>query len=191
MDGGDGVIKTYPGMTVETTKLTKGASRQLFDGLFAAGGITLSQLCGLTGLEPYVIQNWVKRRFVSPPVGRSYGREQLAVVVLINLLKDALQIERICGLVDAVRGVPGDKSDDLCCFEALYHGYVDLLSEGFPDAQKEEAIKEAATRASAQLLPADNAARRKLASVYEVILYAHVSTVYRRKAEARLFHMDL
>ncbi|MFR8526814.1 MAG: MerR family transcriptional regulator [Flavonifractor plautii] len=27
----------------------------------------LSQVASLTGLEPYVIQNWVRRGFVAPP----------------------------------------------------------------------------------------------------------------------------
>ena len=37
----------------------------------AADGLTLSQVCNLTGLEPSTIQNWVKRHFVSRPVAKN------------------------------------------------------------------------------------------------------------------------
>ena len=59
--------KKYPGTTIEVLAMQKGGSRILFDGIFAAGGITLSQVSNMTGLEPYLIQNWVKRKFVSSP----------------------------------------------------------------------------------------------------------------------------
>ena len=56
---------TYPGTTIETLSIYKNSSKTLFEGIFAAGGITMSQISNMTGLEPYLIQNWVKRKFVS------------------------------------------------------------------------------------------------------------------------------
>ncbi len=50
---------TYPGTTIEVSRLEKGSSKALFAGIFATGGITLSQVSVMTGLEPYMIQNWV------------------------------------------------------------------------------------------------------------------------------------
>ena len=34
---------------------------QMLDSLFLAGGMTRSQVVTITGLEPYMVQNWVKR----------------------------------------------------------------------------------------------------------------------------------
>ena len=185
------MIKAFPGLTVETSKLDVGASQTLFEGLFAAGGITLSQLCSLTGLEGYVIQNWIKRRFVAPPKGRMYGKEHLAVIALINLLRDTLQIERICSFVSFVQGVPNDKSDDLCGFEELYHGYVDLIADGFPAVDDPEAVKGAARLAAERMHASDPQTQKKLQKVYEVMLYAHAASLYRRVAEEKLSHMDI
>ena len=84
------MVKTYPGTTVEVSRLSVGDSRTLFDSIFLTGGITLSQMSLLTGLEPYVIQNWVKRGFVTPPQKRTYSREQFARIVIINMLKEEL-----------------------------------------------------------------------------------------------------
>ena len=37
----------------------------------------LSQVTQVTGLEPYIIQNWVRRGFLAPPKQRKYTRRQL------------------------------------------------------------------------------------------------------------------
>ena len=81
------MTKKYPGTTIEVLAMQKGGSRILFDGIFAAGGITLSQVSNMTGLEPYLIQNWVKRKFVSSPVKKLYSRQQFARIIIINMLR--------------------------------------------------------------------------------------------------------
>ena len=37
---------------------------QQFSAMFLGGGIVLSQVTGITGLEAYTVQNWVKRGFL-------------------------------------------------------------------------------------------------------------------------------
>ena len=44
----------------------------LFQPMFLAGGMVLSQVSSITGLEPYIIQNWVKRGFLTPPQCKRY-----------------------------------------------------------------------------------------------------------------------
>ncbi len=170
--------KTFPGTTVECSALEKGSSRVLFDGIFATGGITLSQVCIMTGLEPYLIQNWVKRGFLAAPKGRVYSREQFARVVIINMLRQALQIDRICGLIKAISGVPGDKSDDLISDDELYHLYVDMLAEGNMDICDEESVSRAAMRATEGFTEPLPGARKKLCRILEVMLYAHRSSQF-------------
>ena len=80
------MVTKYPGTTIEVSELKAGASRTLFEGIFATGGITLSQICVMTGLEYYMIQNWVRRGYLSNPKKRVYTREQFARVIIINML---------------------------------------------------------------------------------------------------------
>ena len=127
---GEAMSTTFPGTTIEVSKIEKGCSRQLFDGIFATGGITLSQVSIMTGLEPYLIQNWVKRGFVSSPIKRLYSEEQFARIIIINMLKEALQIERICSLIRVIGGVLEDTTDDLIGDAELYHRYVVTLGRG-------------------------------------------------------------
>ena len=179
------MAKTYPGTTVEVTRLSRGDSRVLFDGIFATGGITLSQVSVMTGLEPYVIQNWVKRGFVTPPQKRVYSREQLSRIILINMLKEELQIDRICALIRLIVGNPADRSDDLILESELYHRYVDLLASGVMPSDT-EAVTAAVTEASAGLGETRAGAREQLMKILRVMLYAHAAARLRENAEHEL-----
>ena len=178
--------KTFPGTTIELLSLEKGSSRSLFNGLFAAGGITLSQVSVMTGLEPYLIQNWVKRGFVSSPVKRLYSREQFARIVIINMLREALQIEKICSLIRVISGVLEDTSDDLISDEELYHRYVDMVSDidiNVTDASSVLAAAENAALGFEERIPD---AKHKLIKILQVMLYAHTASRLRDSASELL-----
>jgi DNA-binding transcriptional MerR regulator len=80
-------VKVLPGTLIETGKLAEGESRKIFDNIFSCGGLMLSQVCNMTGLEAHTVQNWVKRRYVSSPKGRLYDVDQFSRLVIINMLK--------------------------------------------------------------------------------------------------------
>lgn len=180
----------FPGTVIETSKLEVGASRTLFAGIFAGGGIALSQVSSMTGLEPHVIQNWVKRAFVSPPRHRVYSSRQFARIVIINMLRQTMQIEHITALLSYINGSLSDESDDLIPDDELYHRYVDaaatLESYGSLDAS---AVNKAAAEACAGFgegeVPA-NAVRsgdaKRLYEVLRVMAYAHMASEARRHA---------
>ena len=178
--------KTFPGTTIEISRLQKNASRLLFDGIFATGGITLSQICVMTDLEPYMIQNWVKRGFVTSPKKRMYSREQFARILIINMMKESLQIEKICGLIQIIDGNPHDPEDDFIGSCELYHKYVDMIaSEPFNLFDKE--LVERMTRDAAEDF-AERAAgsQKKLQSILKTMLYAHFSANLKLFAEESL-----
>ena len=176
---------TYPGMSVEISRLEKGSSRTLFEGLFATGGITLSQVSILTGLEPYQIQNWVKRGFVTSPVKRVYSKKQFARIVIINMLRESLQIEKICDLIKIIAGRPNDESDDLISDDELYHRYVDLLADGGINVLDEAQVQAgcmAVAEACEERIPNG---KQQLAHILEVMVYAHTASLFRKKTEDR------
>jgi DNA-binding transcriptional MerR regulator len=177
---------TFPGTTVEVSKLQKGSSKVLFGGVFATGGITLSQVSIMTGLEPYLIQNWVKRGFVSSPVKRLYSEEQFARIVIINMLKEALQIERICSLIRVIGGVLEDTTDDLIGDAELYHRYVDMISDESINITDPESVRSAAAAAASDFVERIPNTRKKLERIFEVMLYAHAASKLRASAEQML-----
>ncbi|MBE6680350.1 MAG: DUF1836 domain-containing protein [Ruminococcaceae bacterium] len=167
---------TFPGTTIEVTKLEKGSTQALFDGIFATGGITLSQVSIMTGLEPYLIQNWVKRGFVTHPTGRIYSREQFARIVIINMLRETLQIERICTLIHIIGGKPEDKSDDLIGDDILYHKYVDMLADENINIMDESSVNAAVDSIAQDFDVHEPCKKKQLAEILKAMLYAHAAS---------------
>lgn len=119
---------TIPGTTLEAQRADADRIDGLFHSMVLAGGLTLSQVASITGLEPYAIQNWVKRGFLSPPQGRRYNLEQLCRIITINMLKGALTLEQICSLLGYVNGDLADDSDDIIDDGILYFMFVKLAA---------------------------------------------------------------
>ena len=167
---------TFPGTTIEVLHMKKGASRVLFDGIFATGGITLSQVSVMTGLEPYMIQNWVKRGFVSSPKNRTYSKEQFARIAIINMLREAIQIDRICSLIEAIVDVIDDTCDKLKSDDDLYHLYVDMISDGNININDDKSITKAAIRATEDITEKETNAKQQLIRILKIMMYAHTAS---------------
>ena len=136
----------------------------------------------MTGLEPYLIQNWVKRGFLSPPIKRVYSKEQFARIIIINMLRESLQIDRICGLIHIIGGVLNDTSDDLISDDELYHMYVDMLSNESINVSDEKSVIGAAERVVANFESPFPEARKKLIRILQVMHYAYEAAKLRDSA---------
>ena len=55
-----------PGTTLSGIREEADRTEEQFSALFLAGGLSLGQVSTVSGLEPYTIQNWVKRGFLPP-----------------------------------------------------------------------------------------------------------------------------
>lgn len=181
---------TYPGTAIEVLRLQKGGSRILFDGIFATGGITLSQISVMTGLEPYMIQNWVKRGFVDSPKKRVYSREQFARIIIINMLREEIQIDRICSLIETIGNVIDDTSDNLKGDDNLYHFYVDMISEGDININDERSTTEAAERVTEEVTEKEANAKRELVKILKIMLYAHTASRFKVMANEIFSTLD-
>lgn len=89
--------------------------------LEATGGITLSQLSRLTGLEGSTIQNWIKRGWVASPHGKKYFEKQVIRILLINMLKGSMKLENIAYIMTYINGDVEDTSDDIIDDVTLYN----------------------------------------------------------------------
>lgn len=89
--------------------------------LEATGGLTLSQLCKLTGLSGSTIQNWIKRGWVSATHGKKYSRKQVQRILLINMLRNSMKLEDIARLMEYVNGDVEDTSDDIIDDDVWYN----------------------------------------------------------------------
>ena len=118
-----------PGTVLPSRREDAAQLEARFSSMFLAGGIVLSQVCSVTGLEAYAVQNWVKRGFLTPPERKHYSLEQLCRIITINMLKNALPMERIVGLLSYINGDLDDENDDVIDDSTLYFMFVRLAAQ--------------------------------------------------------------
>jgi len=119
---------TIPGTTLVGERDNADRIDGLFQSMFLAGGLTLSQVSSITGLEGYTIQNWVKRKFLPSPVNKRYDMEQLCRLININILKGAMPLEQIIQLMAYLNGDLADERDDLVDDTLLFFLFVKLAA---------------------------------------------------------------
>ena len=68
-------VRFLPGTKIELSGEDFFNIEHILDSVFMAGGLSLSQVSYLTGLAPHMVQNWVKRKFVSHPVEKRYSKK--------------------------------------------------------------------------------------------------------------------
>ena len=117
-----------PGTVISVSTEETDNLEEKMRSMFLAGGIMLSQVATATGLEPYTVQNWVKRGFLKPPVQKRYDLKQFCRILNINMLKDALPMEKICSLLTYINGHMDDESDDLIDDSQLYFLFLRLAA---------------------------------------------------------------
>ena len=179
---------TIPGTTLRDQRESADSIDGLFHSLFLAGGLTLSQVASITGLEPYTIQNWVKRGFLSPPQGKRYDMEQLCRLININILKGNMPLEQIVKLMGYLNGNLADESDDLVDDTQLFFFFVKLAARArYIGGTKawDDALVEI-TEDYKEPVPG---AREKLIKVLKVMLTVWCANMLKVQADAMMAQM--
>ena len=106
--------RLIPGTTMKFSEQARESAFSLISPVLeATGGLTLSQLSKLTGLEGTTIQNWIKRGWVSATKGKKYSEKQILRILLINMLRKAMKLEDIANLMRYINGDVEDTADDI------------------------------------------------------------------------------
>lgn len=130
---------TIPGTVIQIQRADAARVDSLFQSMFLTGGLSLGQVSSITGLEPYAVQNWVKRGFLSAPRQKRYDMEQVCRILTINTFKSVLAMERICGLLSYVNGDLDSDADDIIRDSHLYFLFVRLAGQAKEIGTPEEA----------------------------------------------------
>lgn len=120
---------TIPGTVLTAPREDAGELERSFSAMFLGGGVVLSQISGVTGVEAYDVQNWVKRGYLSPPVNKRYSLNQLCRIITIHMLRGVMSIEQICKLLKYVNGELANEADDVIDDARLYFMFVTLASK--------------------------------------------------------------
>lgn len=176
---------TVPGTVLEIPKEDAAHIEDVFSSMFLAGGIVLSQVSAITGLEPYTVQNWVKRGFLVPPDRKRYTLRQLCRIININMLKSVLPMERICGLLAYINGALNDESDDVIDDSQLYFMFVQLASR-MKELYREEEQESVLDQVLAGYNEPVPGAKARVRQVLRIMVTAWLAARMRQEAEKML-----
>ncbi|MCL2409415.1 MAG: DUF1836 domain-containing protein [Oscillospiraceae bacterium] len=180
---GDTKERLLPGTAVTYPDSAGGKGFSKIEMLISAtGGLSLSQVCAVTGLEGSTIQNWVKRGWVTNPRGKKYDEIHIARILIINALKDCIKLEHISILMKYVNDPPTEgivKESDLfnfLCDALAMMGQADDLSKGGVESVVEAVVKDYE----------DSPVYEKIRKALAVMIYACVCTDVKRRTESMM-----
>lgn len=173
---------TIPGTVLLSDRASVERIEDQFRAMFLGGGIVLSQIVEITGLEPYTVQNWVKRGFLVPPDRKRYNLTQLCRIININMLKKVLPMEQIVGLLTYINGKLGDTSDDLVDDSQLYFMFVRLAARA-RNINDEASWNEALDQIAEEYQEPVPGAKEKLITVLRIMLTAWAAAQLHDAAE--------
>ena len=168
------MIGYLPGTTVEMNM--ENGVQDFLNSLFAANGLVLSQVLQLTGLSAHTVQNWVKRKFVSPPVGKKYDCDQFCTIVIINMLNDTFQIDQITRMIDYIKATAAGAPT------LIYTCFADLLALVPADAIRAATKLDAMISSVLHKHSVEKAAQDRLKKVLKIMLLAHISAQIKGEA---------
>ncbi len=172
-----------PGTTVEMDRSQVEHVDRQFQAMFLGGGIVLGQVCAITGLEAYTVQNWVKRGFLPSPQNKRYNLNQLCRIIHISMLKSVLPMEKIVGLLGYINGNLDDTSDDLIDDSRLYFMFV-RTAAAMGQAHSREDIDEKIQFVMQEYESPVPDARQRVEKVLRVMLSAWAAAQLHRQTES-------
>lgn len=178
-----------PGTTLEGLRADADRTDGLFQSMFLAGGLTLSQVASITGLENHTIQNWVKRGFLAPPRNKRYSMEQVCRIITINMLKGSMTLEQICGLIGYINGSLTDESDDIIDDTTLYFKFVSLAARARHIGGTKE-WGEALEDVMADYPEPVPGARKKIIQVLRIMLTAWVTSRLKTQVDEMIADLE-
>jgi hypothetical protein len=95
---------------------------------FISEGVMLTQIRDISGIDSSTLQNWTKRGWVINSKSKKYDIDQVAHILIINMLRSCMQLDKIAFLIQYINGEVDNESDDIIRDSVLYDYICRILS---------------------------------------------------------------
>ena len=157
---------------------------------YISEGVMLSQIREVSGIDGSTLQNWTKRGWVANARLKKYNIDQVAHILIINMLRSCIQLDHIAFLLQYINGKIDDKSDDIIRDSVLYD-YVCRILETLTrqDVASKASIKEVIRDQIVDYEEAMPGARDRLANALEIIVTAYYAALIKRSSDEMLANL--
>ena len=154
---------------------------------FISEGVMLSQIREVSGIDGSTLQNWTKRGWVANARLKKYNIDQVAHILIINMLRSCIQLDHIAFLLQYINGKIDDASDDIIRDSVLYD-YICRILETLTrkDVATKASITEVIRDQISDYKEAMAGARDRLANALEIIVTAYYAALIKRSSDEML-----
>ena len=157
---------------------------------YISEGVMLSQIREVSGIDGSTLQNWTKRGWVTNARLKKYNIDQVAHILIINMLRSCIQLDHIAFLLQYINGKIEDTSDDIIRDSILYD-YICRILEALTreDTASKATIKAVIAEQIADYEEAMPGARDRLATALEIIVTAYYAALIKKSSDEMLAHL--
>ena len=157
---------------------------------YISEGVMLSQIREVSGIDGSTLQNWTKRGWVANARLKKYNIDQVAHILIINMLRSCIQLDHIAFLLQYINGKIDDKSDDIIRDSVLYDYICRILDSLMQqDVCSMASIKDVIREQIADYEEAMPGARDRLANALEIIVTAYYAALIKRSSDEMLANL--
>jgi len=178
------ITGTIPGTTLDREKMSGVTGKEFLDKVFyVTDRIMLSQIREITDIDGTTLQNWIKRGWVENPEKKTYSKEQLARILLINMMRDTVQFSRVMYLFDYVKGDDGERAFSS---SALYGAVCSVLDEVNQSTGGINGLDETIASVLASYKEPAFGTKKRITNAIRVIVVAYYATTMKATADYML-----
>ncbi len=177
-----------PGTILKKKDMGDITGKEFLDKIFfISDGIMMAQIKSISGIDTSTLQNWVKRGWVGNSKLKRYNKDLVARILIINMLRSCMQLEKIVFLMQYMNGNLDDPEDDIISAAELYDyicRIIDRLTafEYMPEKQVRVYIDEVI----ADYEEKTGGARKRLSKALEVMIVAYYASLLKSRSDEML-----
>ena len=152
---------------------------------FISSGVMLSQIREISGIDGSTLQNWTKRGWVANSKLKRYNIDQVAHILIINMLRDCLQLDRITFVIRYINGNVEDQADDIISDSLLYDYICRILDRLLDDDATYDisSLRTCISEVTADYEETVGGARKRLDQALEIIIAAYYAALIKRYSD--------
>lgn len=152
---------------------------------FISNGVMLTQIREISGIDGSTLQNWTKRGWVANSKYKKYDINQVAHILIINMLRSCMQLDKIAYLIEYINGKVDDRSDDIIEDAVLYDYICKILDKLMTyELCSLGSIRDAIDEETAGYKEAMEGARERLSQALEIIIVAYYASIIKKHSDS-------
>lgn len=153
---------------------------------YISDGVMLTQIREISGIDGSTLQNWTKRGWVANARLKRYNIDQVAHILIINMLRSCMQLDKIAFLVSYINGRVYDESDDIIRDSQLYDyicRILDKLMHAGEISPDNTTLKDTIEKITSGYEEKVSGARRRLNTALEIIIIAYYASIIKSHSD--------